>query len=206
MVGAALAMSEIPFTTRPSRERPVRLASSSGRGRRRRGRRHGSGSPRRAARVLAFVLIGVGAFALIEAGVTLVWQEPFTALYAKFRQDHLAGTLRAIERATPTPVERRTLAGLPTERGRIAFLAGELEHHARNGDAVGRIVIPSLGASFVIVKGTGHRRTQERAGDLPPNELPRQVPPPPRSPDTAPPTWRPSATSTRCAGETGSCS
>jgi len=64
-----------------------------------------------------------------DAGVTLVWQEPLTALYAKIRQDHLSGALHAIERAAPTPSEQRTLAALPTERRRIAFLAGELEHH-----------------------------------------------------------------------------
>jgi sortase A len=86
--------------------------------------------------------------------VTLVWQEPLSALYAKYRQDHLSGTLRAAERATPTPVERRALASLPDERRRVAFLASELERHAGDGSAVGRIVIPRIDASYVVVKGT----------------------------------------------------
>jgi sortase A len=105
--------------------------------------------------VLAFVMIALGALALTDAAVTLLWQEPFTALYAKFRQDHLSGTLHAMERAAPTPVERRALASLPDERSRVAFLARHLEHHTRNGDALGRILIPRIGASYVIVKGTG---------------------------------------------------
>jgi sortase A len=100
------------------------------------------------------LLILVGALALIDAGVTLVWQEPLSALYAKLRQDHLSGALRAAERAAPTPVERRALASLPDERRKIAFLARELEHHAGDGSAVGRITIPSIGASYVMVKGT----------------------------------------------------
>jgi sortase A len=108
----------------------------------------------RALRVLAYALIGLGALALVDAGVTLVWQEPLTALYAKFRQDHLNGTLRAVERAVPTPLERRTLASLPNERRRVAFLARELERHALSGSAVGRIVIPRIGANYVVVKGT----------------------------------------------------
>ena len=35
---------------------------------------------------LAYMLIAVGALALIDAGVTLVWQEPITALYALLRR------------------------------------------------------------------------------------------------------------------------
>ena len=125
-------MSEALFTTRPRRRR----------------------TSRRVWRVLSIVLILVGTLALIDAGVTLVWQEPFSALYAKFRQDHLSGTLRAVERATPTPVERRALASLPDERRRVAFLASELQRHAGDGSAVGRIVIPRIDASYVVVKGT----------------------------------------------------
>jgi sortase A len=99
-------------------------------------------------------LILLGALALIDAGVTLVWQEPLSALYAKLRQDHLSATLHTVERAAPTALERRALARLPDERRRIAFLAHELERHAGEGSAVGRIVIPRIAASYVVVKGT----------------------------------------------------
>ena len=92
--------------------------------------------------------------ALIDGAVTLLWQEPISALYAKIRQDDLSGALKQIERASPTPLERRTLASLSDERNRIAFLAGELEHHTGDGGALGRIVIPRVGASYVVVKGT----------------------------------------------------
>ncbi len=108
----------------------------------------------RALRALALLLIFVGALALLDALVTLVWQEPFSALYATIRQDHLSEDLRAAERAEPTPVERRTLASLADQSARIAFLAAELERHAGNGAAVGRIEIPRVDASYVIVKGT----------------------------------------------------
>ena len=128
-------MSEVLFTTRSRRP-------GQGRG------------ARRAWRALSIALIVVGALALLDAGVTLVWQEPFSALYAKFRQDHLSSTLRAAERAAPTAVERRALASLPDERRRVAFLAGELQRHAGDGSAVGRIEIPKIDASYVMVKGT----------------------------------------------------
>jgi len=140
-------MSEIPFTSTSRQRMGARRRAPFSAGPVKR--------PRRAPRVLAIVMIALGALALTDAAVTLLWQEPFTALYAKFRQDHLSGTLRAMERAAPTPVERRALASLPDERSRVAFLARHLEHHTRNGDALGRILIPRIGASYVIVKGTG---------------------------------------------------
>jgi len=107
-----------------------------------------------AVRALAVSLILLGGLALIDGVITLLWQEPISALYATLQQDRLSGDLRKIERAAPTPAERQTLASLADERRRIAFLAGELEHHAPQGSAVGRIVIPRVGASYVVVKGT----------------------------------------------------
>lgn len=135
-------------------------------------RRRGSRSTRRAWRLLALALVGLGALTLIDAGVTLLWQEPFSALYATLRQDHLSGSLHAIERAAPTPLERRTLATLPDERRRIAFLAHELERHAPSGGAVGRIVIPRIDASYVIVKGTGTEELKSGPGIYPQTSFP----------------------------------
>jgi sortase A len=134
-------MSEIPIT-RGSRRGP---RISSGRS---------SPTASRALRVLAIVLIVAGTVALIDAGVTLLWQEPFSALYAKLRQDHLSGALAKVEHTAPTAVEERTLVNLSDVRRRIAFLAGQLEHTTTDGSPVGRILIPRIGASFVVVKGT----------------------------------------------------
>ena len=108
----------------------------------------------RALHVLAIGLIVLGSLVLLDAVVTLVWQEPLSALYASIRQDSLRGSLRKIERAAPTPLERRTLASLADERARIAYLARALERHTGNGAAVGRILIPRVGADYVVVKGT----------------------------------------------------
>jgi sortase A len=105
-------------------------------------------------RVLAALLILAGTVALIDAGVTLVWQEPFSALYAKLRQDHLSGALAKVEHAAPTAEEQRQLIDLGDVRHRVAYLAGRLEGHAKDGSPVGRIEIPRIGASFVVVKGT----------------------------------------------------
>jgi sortase A len=118
----------------------------------------------RALRALSWLLIAFGVLALAEVAVTLVWQEPFSALYARIEQDRLGGALRKVESAPPSPVERHTLALLPGERQRVAFLARELERHAAAGSPVGRIEIPSIGVSFVVVKGAGESELEKGPG------------------------------------------
>ena len=140
-------MSEILFTTNP----PVH------------GRR-GPARRRRALRALSTTLIVLGALALIDVGVTLVWQEPFSALYAKLQQDQLRDTLRTLERAKPTVRENAHLLGLVEEHRRISFLASELARHAALGSAVGSIRIPRINADFVLVYGTGTEELEKGPG------------------------------------------
>jgi sortase A len=145
-------MPELTYTSRSPRRRFARRLGGRG------------PLPARVLRALAFTLIGVGALALLDGAITLVWQEPVSAIYATFRQAHLRGALRAVERAAPTPVEQRALASISDQQARITFLARELEHHAGGGGAVGRIAIPSIGASFVVVKGTSTEDLQSGPG------------------------------------------
>jgi sortase A len=128
--------------------------------------------PRRGVRVLAVALILLGALALADAVVTLVWQEPFSALYTKLRQDHLSGALRKQERTQPTQRERHALAKLRSERARIAFLASSLQRRAGDGSPVGRIRIPRIGVSFVIVNGTSTSALQSGPGIFPETVFP----------------------------------
>ncbi len=108
----------------------------------------------RAVRLLAVAMIVVGGLALADGVVTLVWQEPVSWLIGKLKQDRLKGELRHVEALAPSAAERQALSGIAGERDRIAYLAALLQHSARNGSPIGRIVIPSIGASFVMVDGT----------------------------------------------------
>jgi sortase A len=108
---------------------------------------------RRALRALSAVLITAGLLVLADAGLTLVWQEPLTALQTTIGQHGLRGDLRRLEAEGPTPLEARALAGLADERRRIAVLANSLRRRTAPGDALGRLKIGRLGANFVIVKG-----------------------------------------------------
>ncbi len=123
-------------------------------------------------RVLAIALIALGALALIDAGVTLVWQEPISALYAVFEQNHLGGELQRVERAPVPPVEQRALASIGDVSRRIEYLARELQAHAADGSPVGRIVIPRIDASYVMVKGTGTEELESGPGIYPETNFP----------------------------------
>jgi len=119
---------------------------------------------RRVTRVFSWALIAAGLVALADAGVTLVWQEPLTALYATIQQDELGGSLRALDRAAPSGVLAQRLALAHRVNERIALLAEDLERKAAYGSAIGRIEIPHIGANFVVVNGTGTAELEEGPG------------------------------------------
>ncbi len=114
----------------------------------------------------------LGVLALLDVGVTLAWQEPFSALYAKLQQDQLRGSLRTLEHAKPTVRENARLLELVDERRRVAFLASELARHAALGSAVGSIRIPRIGADFVLVNGTGTEELEQGPGIYTPSVYP----------------------------------
>jgi sortase A len=126
----------------------------------------------RALRALALAMIAAGALALLDAVVTLVWQEPVSWLYATLQQEGLEGSLHDVESAVPSQTERRLLASIPDEQRRIAFLARELQRHAGNGSAVGRIEMPQIGASYVVVKGTDTGDLERGPGVYPETNFP----------------------------------
>jgi sortase A len=123
-------------------------------------------------RGLSTVLIVAGALLLVDAGLTLAWQEPVSALYAQLTQDRLESDLEELERAGATSVELRALAGLRTDTRRIAFLARSLKRRAKKGSAVGRIEIPRLDRKFVLVAGTDAGSLRKGPGIYPETPFP----------------------------------
>ncbi len=109
---------------------------------------------RRPLRALSTVLIVAGVLMLGDAALTVAWQEPISGLYARFVQGRLGDDLHELELERPTAVELAALEALKGETRRMAFLARRLRVTAHPGDAVGRIRIPKIDASFVVVNGT----------------------------------------------------
>jgi sortase A len=127
---------------------------------------------RRVLRTFSTVLIISGALLLVDAGMTVAWQEPVSALYAKVTQDRLGGDLDDLERAQPTRIERRALRSLPTSRRKTAFLARSLKRRLKEGEAAGRVLIPALGAEYVVVDGTDPDSLRKGPGLFPESPYP----------------------------------
>ncbi len=109
---------------------------------------------RRAMRTLSTVLIVSGALMLADAGLTLLWQEPASAIYAKIVQGQLGDDLQKLEQAKPSELDLAALAKLATEQRRMAFLARKLRADLERGAAAGRIKIERIDADYILVNGT----------------------------------------------------
>jgi sortase A len=127
---------------------------------------------RRGVRVLANVLIVAGALLLADAGLTLLWQEPVSALYTHVRQGKLSDRLDQLERAPLAPVERRALDRLPDTAQRLAFAARAFARKVHDGDPIGRLRLPAAGIDDVMVEGTGTADLRDGPGHYPATPLP----------------------------------
>ena len=127
---------------------------------------------RAALRAFSTVLIAAGVLLLMDAGLTLAWQEPVSALYARLSQNALGGDLEELEAAGPTPLEERALKSLPDQKRRLAFLARSLKRRLDEGDAAGRIRIPEIDANFVVVEGTDDNDLRKGPGFFPETPFP----------------------------------
>jgi len=129
-------------------------------------------SVRRALRALSSVMIVVGVILLIDAAVTMLWQEPVSAVYAHFQQKALDSDLAELEKAPLAPAEQRALERIPDPDRKLTFRARALQRRLSGGDAMGRIEMPRIGVSEVFVEGTGAGDLRKGPGHYPDTPLP----------------------------------
>ena len=123
-------------------------------------------------RAVSTVLIAAGVLLILDAGATVAWQEPVSAVYAKITQDRLASELDHISVSDLSAVQRNALQTLRTEQRRMAFLARALRRDAQEGDAIGRIRIKRIGVDFVVVEGTDPATLRKGPGHYTQTPLP----------------------------------
>ncbi len=123
-------------------------------------------------RHLSTALIVAGALLVIDAALTLVWQEPASAIYARIHQDQLGDRLDALgNRPLLLASQQRALRRLPSDR-QVPFLARALRRRLKAGDPLGRIRIPRIDASYVVVEGTDTESLRKGPGHYPETSLP----------------------------------
>src|SRR3954454_8522788 len=127
---------------------------------------------RRYVRPLSAVLVVVGALLVLDAVVTLVWQEPVSPLYARLQQGRLDDRLAQLEGREPTQVDRKVLSRLGTLDRRLAYAARAFTRPPRGGQPLGRIRMRSIGVSSVVVAGTDTSSLRLGPGHYPGTPLP----------------------------------
>ncbi len=129
-------------------------------------------TPRQLRLAVSALLFLAGVLIAAEVIVTLLWQEPFSALSAKRAQSALSQKLAAQERAASG------VQGLAAPRrasaAQMAVLAQRLERRTPIGEPLGRISIPKIGAKFVFVSGTGEGSLKKGPGHYRDTVLPGQ--------------------------------
>ena len=109
---------------------------------------------RRAARALGTVLIVAGVGVMAWVLVVWQWQDPFTALYTKWKQHQLASAYD--KRFAVYHPLHLSVASLAAEQRAIARAAQRYRATTHQGQAIGRIRVRRMGVNMVLVDGTDH--------------------------------------------------
>lgn len=133
----------------------------------------------RALRILSVALITAGIVFLSDAGLTLAWKEPLSSIYASMRQSEAADELNGVRQdflelpeVSEVTEDGAGAQPAPDPEKRARRLAGLFAEQMESGEAIGRIEIPSIGADYVVVQGTGTADLQRGPGHYPGTALP----------------------------------
>jgi sortase A len=124
-------------------------------------------------RFVASVLITSGILMLIDAALTVTWQEPVSAFINARQQGSLDDELDK----APALLEEATIRihrEEPDPRKRAKRLADAWEDRLAEGDAMGRIDLPTLDRDYAVAEGTDTGTLRTGPGHYPDTSLPGQ--------------------------------
>ena len=114
---------------------------------------------------VASVLITSGVLMLVDALLTVTWQEPVSAFIAAREQDSLGDELDDADGILDSA--RESTANIRDARRRVKRLAVVWRDQLDEGDAVGRISFPTLDRRYVVVQGTKTGTLRKGPGHYP---------------------------------------
>ncbi|MEA2431680.1 MAG: sortase [Thermoleophilaceae bacterium] len=121
-------------------------------------------------RFVASVLITSGILMLIDAVLTVTWQEPVSAYFAHQDQNRLNHELKG--ELPQVALDKRLLGSVRDEHVRLERLAGLARGRAHAGHAIGRISLPKIGAHYAVVQGTDTDSLRKGPGHYPDTNFP----------------------------------
>jgi sortase A len=114
-----------------------------------------------------------GVLLLLDAGLTLAWQEPVSAFMAGREQAALQDELDGLDKQVEA--DKRSLAPLDSlidGKAQMKQLARLQRRRDRKGDPVGRLKMPAIDRSYVVVEGTDLGTLRKGPGHYPKTPLP----------------------------------
>jgi sortase A len=127
---------------------------------------------RRLIRDISSVLILAGLLLVLDAGATLVWQEPVTAAIGLIMRSEVNQRYLSYRTAPLSTSDHRALNQIHAQRERIAYLARLERNEVSTGDAIGKLTIPRLGNTYNVVQGTDTVSLEEGPGHYPSTAFP----------------------------------
>ena len=127
---------------------------------------------RRLIRDVSSVLIIAGLLMVVDAGLTLVWQEPVTAVIGLIRRSEIDKHYLTYRSLGVSAADRVALSGVASIDQRIAFFARREAAEVPAGAAIGRLVIAKLGVSYDVVQGTDTASLERGPGHYPSTAFP----------------------------------
>jgi sortase A len=117
-------------------------------------------------RLLGGILAGIGILVVAYAATVVLWRDPATDLYARWKQHELSETLDEAFAEQPSIIPPAPVSSEPVPRAisdeerveqeklAVARAANNLHAKLKLGKALGRMTIPRLGLKTVFVHGT----------------------------------------------------
>jgi sortase A len=127
---------------------------------------------RRLIRDISSVFMISGLLLVADAGATLIWQEPVTAVVALIKRGEVNRQFLSFRTTPLSQLDQRVLVSIKATDRRISFLARREERQVGTGDAVGRIVVKKIGASFDVIQGTDTSSLEKGPGHYSSTALP----------------------------------
>ena len=118
----------------------------------------------RVLRILSIALVTAGLVVLADVGLTLAWKEPLSSIYGSIQQREAEDELTALEGRFPSEDLMRRALSQDELSERVRVLADAFALEVERGEAIGRIVIPSIGLNVVLVQGTDTSSLQRGPG------------------------------------------
>lgn len=123
-------------------------------------------------RAMGTALLIAGMALILDALLTVVWQEPLSYAYAKVVSGQADDQLGQLEAQGPGSAEAAALEALATRDQRIAYLARSVRRRVGEGKPIARVSIPKLKVKRTVVNGTETADLRKGPGLIESTELP----------------------------------